>query len=84
MSKKMAELTDRIFVSGMTEECGVEVWLEPDEGGTEYLKAEAVRDALPDQIEIYRAIKKAGVRKHGDIAQVIADLYTLEEQSDAS
>ncbi len=27
--------------------------------------------SLPDKIEIYRAIKKSGARKHGDIAGVI-------------
>ena len=37
---------------------------------------------LPDQIDIYRAIKRAGVRKHGDIARVIADLYSREPSSD--
>ena len=39
-----------------------------------------MREALenpPDQIEIYRAIKKSGARKHGEIAKVIADLLVL-------
>ena len=35
-----------------------------------------VQDAVPDDIEIYRAIKKSGVRKHGDIAKVIAGIYS--------
>jgi hypothetical protein len=34
-----------------------------------------VFDALPDQIDIIRAIKASGARKHGAIAQVIADVY---------
>lgn len=41
-----------------------------------------VFEALPDQIEIYRAIKKAGVRKHGEIARVIADLYRPTPQKE--
>lgn len=39
-----------------------------------------VYEALPDQIEIYRAIKKAGVRKHGDIARVIAEIYVAPKE----
>lgn len=31
-------------------------------------------DSLPDQIDLYRAIKKSGARKHGEIAKVIADM----------
>lgn len=34
-----------------------------------------IQDAVPDDIEIYRAIKKSGVRKHGDIARVVAEIY---------
>ena len=34
-----------------------------------------IQDAVPDDIEIYRAIKESGVRKHGDIARVIAEIY---------
>lgn len=34
-------------------------------------------DALPDQIDIYRAIKKSGARSHADIAKVISDIYAL-------
>ena len=36
-----------------------------------------IQDAVPDDIEIYRAIKKSGVRKHGDIARVVAETYKL-------
>jgi len=32
-----------------------------------------LRDWLPDDIEIYRLIKKSGARQHYDIAKVIAD-----------
>ena len=35
-----------------------------------------IQDAVPDDIEIYRAIKKSGVRKHGEIARAIAKIYT--------
>ena len=31
-------------------------------------------DALPDNIDIYRAIKRSGSRKHGEIAKVIANM----------
>lgn len=34
-----------------------------------------IQDTVPDQIEIYRAIKKSGARKHSDIARVIAEIY---------
>ena len=34
--------------------------------------------ALPDDIDIFRAIKKSGARKHGDIAKVISSLYTIK------
>ena len=35
---------------------------------------------VPDQIEIYRAIKAAGVRKHGEIARVVAEIYTSPKE----
>ncbi len=38
-------------------------------------------EVLPDQIDILRAIKKSGARKHGKIAKVVADLLKLKEAS---
>jgi hypothetical protein len=45
--------------------------------GEPYLCEVAVKEALPDQIDIYRAIKKSGARKHGEIAKVIADMLKI-------
>ena len=47
-------------------------------GRTKYIRA----DLMPDQNEIYRAIKKSGARKHGDIAKVIADMLKIEPHSE--
>lgn len=47
-----------------------------------------VFEALPDDIDILRAIKASGKRRHGDISKVIADVYVAvkdphnQEQSD--
>jgi hypothetical protein len=38
----------------------------------------AALNDLPDQIDIYRAIKKSGTRKHGDIARAISEIYSIE------
>ena len=37
---------------------------------------------MPDQIDIYRLIKAAGVRKHGEIAKVIADHLAESEETE--
>jgi hypothetical protein len=42
-----------------------------------------VYDAMPDQIDIFRAIRKSGVRKHGDIARVIAEIYASPKEPKA-
>jgi len=44
---------------------------------------EDVFDELPDDIDIYGAIKLSGARKHVDIAKVIAGIYTQVRPSDA-
>lgn len=45
-----------------------------DEHFEYYLKTWKVnmKDQVPDDIEIYRMIKKSGLRKHGEIAKMIA------------
>lgn len=66
----------------------LEGWGIPEERGKEIRAALAkYRETEPidmlDQIEIYRLIKKAGVRKHGEIAKVIADhLSALTQETE--
>lgn len=46
---------------------------------------EMVREELPSRIDVYRAIKLSGVRRHTDIALVVAQMLgTKEERQGAS
>ena len=40
-----------------------------------------IQDAVPDDIEIYRAIKKSGERKHGAISRVIANMFKQPKET---
>lgn len=71
-----ANLPDRIIVAKfelnpyIEGDDGVRVSLQPYPPSKSWV-AYARLDAIPDEIDIYRAIKRSGARKHGDIARAI-------------
>lgn len=83
----MGNRPEKIFVTPEPFE-GHEIWdgcplVDIENGeGVEFIRADVVREAMPDQIDILRAIKKSGARKHGEIAKVISEMLTLTPKED--
>ena len=50
-----------------------------EDSGEPYISEAVLQSKLPDELDIYRAIKASGARRHIDIAREIAKLYKLEK-----